>query len=203
MSTKRFAIPTRRLPTKYYKYTYENWTQPVMSSNYQNGIKLTYANMSSSNIYTLFNGVSNSDYITPTSTTSYNSYVNIAFDYPIKLSNIKINSYTKSNVTYTFGACKIVVTTRDGQEITVSTTKLPDSQAWTNTNFPVDNLIIKNLRIYATSGGNPHPRIGEITLTAQKQTVVETTSSDYDYKVTEIKEYLPTRKLNGKVKIYL
>lgn len=196
-------IPTRRLPTKYYKYTYENWTQPVMTSNYQNGVKLTYANMSSANIYTLFNGVSNSDYITPTSTSSYASYVNIAFDYPIRLSNIKINSYTKRNVTYAFGACKIIATTKDGQEVTVSTTTLPDSQAWADTNFSVNNLIIKNLRIYATSGGNPHPRIGEITLTAQKQIVVESTSSDYDYKVTEVKEYLPVRKINGKVKIYL
>lgn len=195
MSTKRFAIPTRRLPTKYYKYTYENWTQPVMSSNYQDGVKLTYANMSSSNIYTLFNGVSNSDYITPTSTTSYDSYVNIAFDYPIKLSNIKINSYVAMNITYGFGECKIVATTKDGQEITISTAKLPDSYAWSDTNFPVDNLIIKNLRIYATSGGNPHPRIGEITLTAQKQTVVESTSSDYDYKVDITKEYILCRKV--------
>lgn len=165
---------------KYWKYTYNEWTQPIMSSNSQDGITLSATNFNSSNLYTLMNGVSNSDYICPTSGTSFGSTYQIDLDYKIKLSSISVNSYVQTNVTYGFTTFKVVALV-GGQEVDITPANVGSDGGWSTRTLQINDIMTNRVIIYCSSGGSPQPRLGEITLTGLRQNVIEGTPSDYDF----------------------
>lgn len=160
---------------KYYKYV--SWTQPVMSANAQNGVSLSATNFNSNNLYTLMNGVSNSDYICPTSTSSYGSTFTINLDYSIKLTQFALNYYEKENVTWGIGSLKVVALV-GGNEVDITPSGRGGS-GWYTSISQVDNVITNCIRVYCSTTGNPYVRFGEITLQGDK--VVDGTEQDYDF----------------------
>ena len=160
---------------KYYKYV--PWTQPVMSSNIQNGITLSATNFNSNNLYILMNGVSNSDYICPTSTSSYGSTFIINLDYYIRLNRFSFNYYRKTNVNYGLTSFKVVAVV-DGNEVDITPSD-NTPEGWNTLTSQVNNLNTNCIKISCSTGGSPYVRIGEITL--QGDIVEEATQQDYDF----------------------
>jgi hypothetical protein len=160
----------------YYKYI--AWTQPVMSANTQNGVSLSATNFDSNNLYTLTNGVSDSDYICPTSTSSYGSTFTINLDYSIKLTQFVFNYYAKRGVTYGIGSLKVAAIAND-IEVDITPQNLPDGEGWYTVSSQVDNVITNCIKVYCSTTGNPYVRFGEITLQGDK--IAEGTEQDYDF----------------------
>jgi hypothetical protein len=203
MSTKRFAIPTRRMPTKYYKYTYENWTQPIATGQTTaidgGNMVITATNQySSAAPWKAMDGTNDLWVMSDTTT----GYWQLKLPYKIIITglvfyNISGRNRTSSGRFYTDSS----KTTPIGNAFTVANSDFATAtiSGIPSAGIETDTIYLHLTGSYASSSG-----MSELKITAKRRTgSVESTSSDYDYKVTEIKEYLPTRKLNGKVKIYL
>lgn len=178
----------KEIVRKYYKYV--SWTQPIMSSNIQNGITLSATNFNSNNLYILMNGVSDSDYICPTSTSSYGSTFTINLDYSIKLTQFIFNYYAKTNVTWGLGSLKVVAMV-SGIEVDITPQNLPNDGGWNTGSSQVDDVITNCIKVYCSTTGDPYVRIGEITLQGDK--VVDGTEQDYDFYKDTYEYSLPAK----------
>ena len=177
-------VPNGWTEYKYYKYTYENWTQPTATSG---TTAITGGNMvitgtnyyRSSYPWKAMDGTNSSVWIMSDTTTGY---WQLKLPYKIWVTgltfyNTGAPNRTKSGRFYTSSA----KTTAIGNAFTATNS---DYAATTISGIPsggieTDTIYLAITGSYASSSG-----MGELKITAQVQTgSVESTSSDYDYKV--------------------
>ena len=198
----------KRKVRKYYKKQYEDWTQPVLSSNGVIGGNNFAVNASSqlSSAYQAFNAFDN----VKTNNARGNSWHStggfpqwIEFYNPSELliSNITIYNRTADSNGVIAVKNYQIQTLNNGVWTTIlsGTNSNNGSQSsWSINLSSLDKNVRTNKRwrIYITSSnGESYAVIGEISITAQKATPVEVSATDdYDYYEDNIKSYVIGRK---------
>lgn len=175
----------KKVNRKYYKWT--AWNQPILTSNPQNGYSITGSNYSG-DLKILSDGTKNNTYVSPSTTSSYGCIIEYIFPINLRISSISINYLIQTNVTYAFSSFKIVAITKTGEQV-ISTTTPANVETWGNQNYIVNNVVCNGIKIYCSGAGSPHPRLGEITITAEQP--LESTQDDYDYYIDTPTYQLP------------
>ena len=187
----------KKVNTKYYKYNYSSWTQPVLSSNGSIGVSdlaILENVRNESNAYATFNGTSN--YIA-------SNWANIDFViYSNNAINVTSISLKNGGMYATYGG--IFYTSDDGvnwTQIGTFTQALSDSSY---TSFSVNTsgyhnyyrILLNAANTY--SNGNRHVSCGGIKLTATQRIITESSSGDYDF----AKDMTTFRMIKGNNKYY-
>lgn len=183
---------------KYCKYEFQDWTQPVLTSNTSNssfsfsdpslsGGKfdettevMTWGSKSItsfSSIYKAFSS-STSDYFTLNGGNKTCTVFDISFENPIRVSQV----YLKGNVVSGYASVLTgsqIYSVNENEEAVLLSTVVKTS---TNTH-EIDNVVTNKLRICArtnTDGASYRTRITQITITGDEKVAVESTKNDYD-----------------------
>lgn len=216
----KFYIPSKRLSTKYYKYNYANWTRPNLTSNTSDvnfiitdpglsggtlsGTTMTWGTSAVTRFTDVWKAFDNSTstYFTINNGNQTFTVFDVIFSTYMKISGVTINGRVVDSQASSLTGSQIYALKDDGSYALLSTKTDKDVNTHTFTATRT-----RRLRICArpnTDGGSYPSRLTDITITAQKQSTIESTSSDYDYKVTENKFYLPIRKFNdGTKRLYI
>ena len=171
-----------RKERKYYKYQYETWTQPTLSANGNLGgysFACTQSNAYNSEYAYLAFDSSNSTQFTTNGNTGSLTIYN---PNPLNITNIVITNGFQSSYVRPISSGSI-----EGSNDNVTWTTLG---SFTNTNKTVlatwsidlsGNTGFYNYYRFNLVGDGSYARITEMTITALEKTIIESTSSDYDY----------------------
>lgn len=185
--------------TKYWKYVYNDWTQPILTSN------TSYGTITCSGYYGghgdgerypwhISDGQwgSQSVNIEWGTDNSNVGWVNWKLPVTLKILGITIhNRVHPTNLDYTLTGARLYTndsrTTPIGEEFSFTSS----GGSHTLTTIPSSGIITDNIYFYKT--GSTYSGVGEIVITAQERQVVESTSSDYDYTTQETRYKLHTQ----------
>lgn len=181
--------------TKYYKYAYQDWEQPVLTANGTVGGDSFACSASSTHSsvqpYYAFDGATGEWGKGWTAKVS-GAYLQWYNPTPIKITNLNIVNVpsSASGVGYITGyTIKASNTNIDSDfvEIKTGTNSVGYASNW---DIPIETSIpYKYWRIYINSWVQEWYNINEMTITAQEQIGIEGTSSDYDYYERKTKMY--------------
>lgn len=181
---KHYAVKKRQG----YKDTYENWTQPVMASNFQDGIVVSASstdNYEYSQAYCALNGIKSG---TPTTredgwncgdTTT--GWWQVIFPYELRITKlIRYNNYLENTE---YNSIK-------GQFFTNSSKTTPIGDAinvtnetnWFSQEITPSSPVITDTIYFAKTGGDAYSGIGELDIIAQKVVPVKVDSGADYYK---------------------
>lgn len=178
-------VPNGYDTVKYYKYTYEAWTQPVLSANGTlggNSFAVAQSNVNDSDYaYKAFDNNSSTQFTNKGKTGSLTFYNPV----PIKVTNLHImNGFNGSYVRPISSG--VVSGSNDNNGWTVLkefTNTLTGVKAEWDINLSDNKKAYKYYKVDIV-GSSDFARITELTITATQQTgSVESTSADYDYTV--------------------
>ena len=199
---------------RYFKYQYVSWTQPKLTAN-------TTAAEGGSIVVTATSGDTGSSVNYPyqamdggkTSGSAYwevksvPSWWQIKFPYKLKITGIKYykadnDSNNTTSVEFYTSSAK---TTKIGNTLSTS------GNAWASfsvSGIPSSGIITDTVYVNLAASSGGYTSIGEIEITATKQTVIDGTASSYDYigsptayaLKSSAKSYFPVRKSNWKQK---
>lgn len=174
---------------KYYKYVYEDWTQPVLSANGTMGGS-SFAVSASSEYdtarpaYGAFDGVTGNDSANCWhSGSGFPSWIQFYNPKPLKVTKLTVtNRGSDGAFINSYG----VSYSDDGETFTEFLTGTSSNQTANGSwEITIDNGVHKYWRLTSksASGDNSdYTAVAEIDITAQEQTVVESTAADYDYR---------------------
>lgn len=186
-------VPNGWTNYKYYKYTYANWTQPVLTANgtvggssYAVRVSTEYTSDGNHRGYRAFDDSKTTQWEANVRNTSQW----IEFYSPVELKVSSINFVNRHSSSTTYTKWKLTVSNNGTNYTTIKTfdTGSPSNGASWSVNFDIP----KGYKYFKFSigdggaliGSNAKPSFAEITLNAKEVTgSVESTSSDYDYKV--------------------
>lgn len=182
--------------TKYYKYAYQDWEQPVLTENGTMGADKFAVNQSSlldssepNKAWNAFDGIgATTRWHSAQSLPAWISWYN---PNPLKISNVEVTNRASSDGAYP-NAYQLQYSDDNSTWVTAVSGKGASGNGaiW---NIPVEHdTFHKYWRLYITSssGSNSgYTTVGEIVITAQEQITVETTSSDYDWYERRTKMY--------------
>lgn len=174
---------------KYYKYQYSSWTQPALSANGilggdSSACACSLNNTGSNYLYKAFDNNLNTVFQS-VSNTSNPQWV--TFYSPVELNVKEIHIYQNSTESYYYSRGITVQGSNNNSTWT-------DLATWSRSsyinNFYIDlssnNSYYKYYRLYVTSrsyfdASNAYLMFKDILFTATQRTVIESTSSDYDF----------------------
>ena len=183
---------------KYCKYEFQDWTQPVLTSNTSNssfsfsdpslsGGKfdettevMTWGSKSItgfSSIYKAFSS-STSDYFSLNAGAKTCTVFDISFANAIRVSQVYLKGNVVSGYASALTGSQIYSIDENGEAVLLSTVV----NTSTNTH-EIDNVVTNKLRICArtnTDGSSYRTRITQITITGDEKVAVESTKDDYD-----------------------
>lgn len=163
---------------KYYKYQYQDWTQPVLTANGVIGQDhfAVMAKHTSSIAYRAFDGSTTSAWSSAaTDSTDYLIFYNPK---PLLISNIECHNYT-----WITGQWKLYGSNDNvSYELLASGTNTQASGSF-NIDLSANNKAFKYYRMDSLSIVGAYQRVGwgELKITAKVQEVIESTEEDYDF----------------------
>lgn len=179
---------------KYYKYVYNDWTQPVLTSNGTMGgtsfacsQSAYYSDTSETAQYAFyaFDGVTaDSGHEWQINSVSTSSYYWISWynPKPLKISKIKV---LNSQANYVVKNWNLQVSSDNKTWTTIASgtnTVTAGLTSWTITVPATSQVASKYYRLYVSPNNATALMIKELTITATEQTVIEGDCNDYDYK---------------------
>lgn len=186
---KRIVAAYKTGKRKYYKYVFQDWTQPKATAN---TTAIDGGNMvfTASSTYSTWKAYGPLDGLTsgerngwiPSNTSS--AWWQVKFPYKLKITGLKhYNAEAESSIAITSGRfyTDSTMTTPIGNSFSTPNT---DWYATTVSGIPAEGVITDT--IYFSRTGSGYSGIGELVITAQREVVVETSpEDDYDYSVVE------------------
>lgn len=175
--------------TKYYKYTYQDFVQPILTADGALGGKSfacfagTYAG--NNPVYYAFDGSTTTAWCSNVLNTQ--DYIGFYNPKPLIVKNIKCTNYN-----WITGKWEVYGSNRNsGYELLATGTNTVNTNGSTiDMDLSSNNKAFKYYKIVClTTLANQRVGMGEITITAQEQIPVESTSSDYDYYERKTKMY--------------
>ena len=158
---------------KYYKYQYQEFVQPVLTSNGTLGGD-SFAVAGNTNTYNAFDGATSGAYATGAT----NNTVIVYNPNPICLTNVYFNAYSYLHNVY--GLQEVLCAdTLDGEREVVFSQSISDFTAERNYSFPNNTRYAKYWFITYASVGNGGYAIYEYQLTGTEQITVEATKDDH------------------------
>lgn len=160
---------------KYYKYSYVAWTQPVLTSNTSSSeMTLTPSSQYDTSLYPAWKAFDNdnsSGWLTADGTGS--GTLLVTFNYRLRINSITVRGWSNPN-----GYTR-TITIYDSNNNVVGSTHTYNGNGIYTWEFS-NPLLLKSIK-FAVVGSGMWGCIGEIDISAQKETYVESTSSDYDF----------------------
>ena len=172
---------------KYYKYIYNSWTQPVLSSNGiigGNSFAVTASSYYDSprQPFNAFDGQNAAESNCWHAASGFPQWLEWYSPEPLKYSNIKILNRTNNGNAIKDYQIQISDDGNNWETILTGTNTVSDAASEWNINLSSIQPITKYMRIYITTGyDSNYVVIGEVTITAQQQSTTGGTSSDYDF----------------------
>lgn len=159
---------------KYYKYQYEEWNQPVLTSNNSsNEIKLEPSSEYNSS-YFAYKAFDNDDSTGWLTTDGVNSgTLTVTYIYTLKISSITVKGWSNPN-----GYTRIITICDSNDNVIGETHTYNGNGSYT---WSFDQPIILNKLKFNVTGSSYWGCIGEIDINATKQYIIESTESDYDF----------------------
>lgn len=186
-------VPNGWTNYKYYKYTYANWTQPVLTANgtvggtsYAVRVSTEYTSDGNHRGYRAFDGSKTTQWEANVRNTS--QWIEFYSPVELKVSSIDFVNRSSSSTTYT--KWKLTVSNDGTNYITIKTFDTGSSSNGASWSVSFD--MSKGYKYFklsvgdsgALTGSDAKPSFAEITFKAKEVTgTVESTANDYDYKV--------------------
>lgn len=178
-------VPNGKTEQKYYKYTYEDWAQPVLSANGTvGGDSFAVEATTSSSSYPAYKAFDNTNGYWIAQTVS--AYITFYNPKPLKVTNLHIKNPNYSDHNYA-SLAGVIYGSDDNLtwvEIAQYTNSVLGNLAEWDIDLSTNTKFYKYHKIQNTKSNKDWVGFAEITITAQQLTgSVESTADDYDYMV--------------------